>query len=87
MPEGVDFPKYLTPPAFSQFSGIPLRTVRDLMKSGKLKGFKSGKVTYILAESYKELAFPDFPSFTSKTEREHFVEYMDRANLNAFFSA
>ena len=76
--ELIDFPKYLTPPSFSQFSGIPLRTVRDLMKSGKLRGFKSGKVTYILAESYKELAFPEFPSFTSEIEKKQFAEYMER---------
>lgn len=50
-------PKYMTPPKFAAYTGIPLRVVRQLMQSGELTGFKSnGRVNYILVESYKEIA-------------------------------
>ena len=52
-------PKYMTPPKFAEYTGIPLRTVRQMMQSGELTGFKShGRVSYILVESYKEIAHP-----------------------------
>ena len=54
-------PKYMTARQFVTFSGLPYRIVLELIKSGKLKGFKSGKKThYILVESYNDLATPEF---------------------------
>ena len=50
-------PKYMTPPKFAEYTGIPLRVVRQMMKSGDLTGFKINQRTvYILVESYKGLA-------------------------------
>lgn len=52
-------PKYMTPPKFAEFTGIPLREVRRMMKAGKLDGFITDEGrAYILAESYKCLARP-----------------------------
>lgn len=49
-------PKYMTPRNFSEYTGLPLRLVREMMKNGELTGFKHGRTNYILVESYKALA-------------------------------
>lgn len=50
-------PKYMTPPKFASYTGLPLRLVRQMMKSGELEGFTvNGKVNYILVESYRNIA-------------------------------
>ena len=52
-------PKYMTPPKFAEYTGLPLRIVRQMIKTGELTGFKINQRTvYILVESYKELAYP-----------------------------
>ena len=51
-------PKYMTPNKFAEYTGIPIRLVREMLKSGELTGFKSGRTNYILVESYKALAHP-----------------------------
>lgn len=52
-------PKYMTPPKFAEYTGIPLRVVRQMIKDGELTGFKlNQRGCYILTESYKELAHP-----------------------------
>ena len=63
-------PKYMTPPKFAEYTGIPLRNVRCLMKNGLLDGFYLNKRgVYILTESYKNLAFP------LNTEESHMNAY------------
>lgn len=50
-------PKYMVPAQFAEYTGLPISLVRQMVKSGELTGFKSGaKTTYILVESYKDLA-------------------------------
>lgn len=50
-------PKYMTPPKFASYAGLPIRLVRQMMKNGELEGFTvNGKVSYILVESYRNVA-------------------------------
>jgi len=56
-PNGGFTPKYMTPPKFAEYTGIPLRVVRQMVQRGELTGFKpNGRNSFILVESYKELA-------------------------------
>ncbi len=52
-------PKFMTPPKFAEYTGIPLRVVRQMIKNGELEGFKlNQRGCYILVESYKDVAKP-----------------------------
>ena len=49
-------PKYMVSRKFAEYTGIPYRIVLEMIKTGELEGFKSGRGFYILVESYKRLA-------------------------------
>ncbi len=64
-------PKYMTAREFVMYTGLPYPFVLKLIKTEKLRGFRSGNKTfYILTESYRDLATSSFDSLCESTPEE-----------------
>lgn len=60
--------KYLTSREFAKYTGLPYRIVLELIKTGKLRGFRKGNKTfYVLVESFYDLATSTFDPLCEMT--------------------
>ena len=73
---GDAIPKFMTCRQFAKFSGLPYTIVLELIKTGKLQGFRSGhKTYYILVESYRDIATPTFEAQVEVSPEERAKSY------------